>query len=66
MTPVAFFLLEQCFWNAFDAGKLVEETPLLLGILDGNPLTEALCQRFGISIEEANFEITAAREEVQL
>jgi hypothetical protein len=64
--PITPFLLEECFWNSFDAGTLAEETPLFVGILDGIPLAEALCQSFGISIEEAKFEITAAREEVQL
>jgi hypothetical protein len=66
VNPIADFLLENCFWKWIDAGKAAEETPLLTGIFGGHPLAEILCHRFGISLEEAEFEVKAARSEVQL
>ena len=66
MNPTSTFLLQDCFWNLLDAGIAAEQTPLLTGIFEGHPLAETLCRRFGISVEEAEFEITAARSEVEL
>jgi hypothetical protein len=66
VNPVATFLLQDCFWNLLDQGITTEHTPLFTGIFKENPLAETLCHRFGISVEEAEFEITAARSEVQL
>ena len=66
MNPVATFLLQDCFWNHLDTGAIAEQTPLLAGILEGHPLADILCLRFGISLVEAQFEITAARSEVEL
>jgi hypothetical protein len=60
------FLLEDCFWSHLDTGSFSEQTPLLTGIFEGHPLAEVLCLRFGISPEEAEFEIEAARREVML
>jgi hypothetical protein len=66
VNPIADFLLENCFWKFVDTGRAGEETPLLTGIFEGHPLAEILCHRFGVSPEEAEFEITAARSEVEL
>jgi hypothetical protein len=66
MNPVATFLLQDCFWNLPDQGIAAEDTPLLTSIFEGSPLADFLCRRFGISVEEAEFEITAARMEVAL
>ncbi len=66
MNSVCTFLIEDCFFNPLEHGISAEQTPLLTGIFEGNPLTETLCHRFGISLEEAEFEIIAARNEVQL
>jgi hypothetical protein len=66
MNPIAIFLLQDCFWNLLDQGTAAEHTPLLTGIFEGNPLADILCHHFGISVEEAEFEITAARMEVEL
>ena len=66
MNPIATFLLQDCFWNLLDAGIAAEQTPLLTGFFEENSLTETLCRRFGISVEAAEFEITAARREVEL
>jgi len=64
--PVSSFLLEDCFFNPLDQGVAAEQTPLLTGIFERTPLAEVLCHRFGISLEQAELEITAARNEVQL
>jgi len=66
MAPVSAFLLEDCFFTPLDQGLVPEETPLLTGIFERHPLAEVLCNRFGISLEQAELEITAARTEVQL
>jgi hypothetical protein len=66
MNPVTTFLLQDCFWNLLDQGIAAEHTPLFTGIFEGNPLAETLCLRFGIFVEEADYEITAARTEVEL
>jgi hypothetical protein len=66
MNPVATFLSDDCFWYPLDAGRAGEQTPLLTGCFEGYPLAEVLCLRFGISREEADFEIRAARAEVEL
>jgi hypothetical protein len=66
MNPVATFLLQDCFWNLLDQGSAAEQTPLLSGIFEENPLANILCRHFGISVEEADYEITAARTEVEL
>jgi len=66
VNPVVIFLLQDCFWSHLDTGAIAEQTPLLGGIFEGHPLTDTLCLRFGISLEEAQFEITAARSEVEL
>jgi hypothetical protein len=64
--PIVTFLLQDCFWNPVDAGIAPEQTPLLTCLFEGNPLADTLCRRFGISVEEAEFEISAARNEVEL
>jgi hypothetical protein len=66
VNPTADFLLENCFWELVETGRTGEETPLLTGIFEGHPLAEILCHRFGISLEEAEFEIKAARSEIKL
>ena len=66
MNSVSTFLLETCFWNFLDAGATPEQTPLLTGTFEGRPLAEVLRFRFGISPEQSEFEIAAARSEVEL
>ena len=66
MNPVSTFLLETCFWNCVDAHVVPGETPLVTGIFEGRPLAEVLRLQFGISPEQAEFEIEAARSEVEL
>jgi hypothetical protein len=66
VNAVAVFLVEDCFWSLFDRGIAAERTPLLTGVFEGSPLADTLCHRFGISLEEAEFEIKAARSEVEL
>lgn len=64
--PVSTFLIEDCFFVPLDQGLFAEKTPLLTGTFERHPLAEVLCHRFGISLEEAEIEIAAARSEVQL
>lgn len=66
MSAVAQFLLEQCFWQPLDGGTSAEQTPLMLGRHHDQSLIEILQTRFGLSAKEAEFEIEAARHEVQL
>jgi len=66
VNPRATFLLQDCFWNFLDAGIAAEQTPLLTGLFQGQPLAGFLCRHFGISVDEAEFEIIAARSEVEL
>jgi hypothetical protein len=66
VNPTATFLLQGFFWAFLDAGVSADETPLLTGTYQGNPLTDFLSAEFGISLEEAKFEIEAARQEVVL
>ena len=66
MNAVAIFLVENCFWSLFDRGIPAEWTPLLTGVFEGNPLADTHSHRFGISLEDAEFEIKAARCEVEL
>jgi hypothetical protein len=66
VNPIADFLVKNCFWDLVDTGRTGEETPLLTGLFEGGLLAEILCHRFGISLEEAEFEIKAARSEIKL
>jgi hypothetical protein len=66
MNSVTTLLLEDCFWSHLDSGTVPQQTPLFIGIFEGQPLPDILCLRFGISPDEADFEITAARREVEL
>lgn len=66
VNPIATFLLEDCFWNSLDAETAPEQAPLLTGLFESQPLVEVLCLRFGISPEQGEFEISAARNEVEL
>lgn len=66
MNSVSTFLLDTCFWNFLDAGTIPEQTPLLTGMFEGRPLAEVLRFRFGVSTEQAEFEIEAARSELEL
>jgi hypothetical protein len=66
LNPAAQFLLEDCFWRLCDAGIAPEKTPLLTGVVDGTPLSSVVSARFGVSREEAETEIMAARNEVEL
>jgi hypothetical protein len=66
VNPIAAFLLENCFWELVDTGLTGEESPLVTGLFERHPLAEILCHRFGISLEQAEFEIKAARSEVEL
>jgi hypothetical protein len=65
-TAVRTFLLEDCFFVPLDQGVFTEETPLFTGSFEGSSLPDILCHRFGTSPEEAEFEIAAARMEVEL
>ena len=66
MNPVSTYLLEKCFWNHVDAGLSGNQSPLMTGSFEGKPLVEILGKNFGISRERAEFEIQAARHEVEL
>jgi hypothetical protein len=66
MNGISIFLLDACFWDHLDAGAIPEETPLFMGTFENRPLTEVLCLRYGISAVQAEFEIEAARREVEL
>jgi hypothetical protein len=66
MKSASDFLLEDCFWDYFDQARAAEESPLMTGVFEHRPLAEILCSRFHLSAEAAEFEIQAARREVQL
>ena len=66
MKEVHEFLLQTCFWDAIDHGQSAEQTVLMTGTVDGKPLRDYLVSQFRLSSEDADFEIQAARHEVQL
>jgi hypothetical protein len=66
MNAAATFLREISFWKEVDAGSAPGDTSLFLGTFEGGPLSEALSQRFAITHAQAEFEIHAARLEVEL
>ncbi len=63
---VSEFLLEDCFWKHLDQAKVAEASPLMTGVFEGLPLSEVIRTRFSLSAEAAEFEIQAARREVEL
>ena len=54
------------FWDEIDRGRPAEQTVLITGNLDGQPLRDYLVSHFRLSSDDADFEISAARHEVQL
>jgi hypothetical protein len=66
MNAAATFLREICFWKEVDAGSAPGDTSLFLGTFEGMSLPGVLSQRFAITPAQAEFEIHAARMEVEL
>lgn len=66
MSPAGRFLLNDCFWHHVDRNIPAEQTPLMTGVYNRQPLATVLQSRFGLSPNQADLEIRAARDEVQL
>jgi hypothetical protein len=66
MKSPSTFLLEECFWAEVERDVPTEQTPLFTGQYDRRDLLLTLRQRFGLSAAEAEFELSAARQEVTL